>query len=301
VNDPDAEIPSAEARLFIDCRLDLGEGPIWHPGRAEFIYFDVNVGTLYRATIDGAIKGRVDFGEPAAAAAIVDDRRVAVITATALVMLDLETGVTEPIIEVEADNPGTRSNDSRVDPSGGFWIGTMGHGAAFREGAGAYYHYRAGTLQRIYSDISVPNSTCFTPDGTHAYFADSATRKIMKVAIDAQTGMPTGTPQVFVDLGDGPAVPDGSVVDAEGFVWNAEYHGGRVVRYSPDGAVDRIVTLPVSQVTCPCLGGPDLKTMLITTASQGLSAAERQAEPLAGSCFVIEVDVPGLPETPIRL
>lgn len=287
------------AELFIDDRLDLGEGPIWHGARAEFIWFDINEGHLFRADARGRMRGTIEFGRPAAAAGIVDERRLAVIVAGALLLVDLESGVQEEIVAVEADRPGNRPNDSRVDPAGGFWIGTMGRRGEPK--AGAYYQYRAGRLQKLFPGITTPNSTCFAPDGRTAYFADSPARKIMRVAIDKATGLPEGKPSVFVDLGSSKAVPDGSVVDQEGFLWNAEYHGSRVVRYAPDGKLDRVVKLPVSQVTCPCFGGPELKTLFITTASQGLSDEQRRGEPHAGSCFAIEVDVPGLKETPIRL
>lgn len=289
---------SATPGVLVDCKLDLGEGPIWHPERAEFIWFDVNTGTLYRADIAGKIAGTIDFGEPAAAAAIVDADTLAVITASKLVRVDLETGAIAPIVAVEADNPVTRSNDSRVDPAGGFWIGTMGRKG--EPGAGAYYQYRAGRLTTLFEAITIPNSTCFAPDGGTAYFTDSVTRGIMKVPIDRATGLPAGTPELFVEI-DGAGVPDGSVIDSAGYMWNARYGGGRLVRYAPDGSVDRVVELPVRQPTCPCLGGPDLKTMFVTSARQTMSPQALAAEPHAGSCFSFEVEVPGLPETPVRL
>jgi sugar lactone lactonase YvrE len=287
------------ADLFIDDRLSLGEGPIWHPGRGEFIWFDINAGRMFRADQRAKILGTVEFGQPTSAAAIIDDRRLAVVTRGALLLFDIETEKRDWIVALEEDMPGNRPNDSRVDPAGGFWIGTMGRKA--EPGAGAYYHFRAGHIEKLYDGINIPNSTCFSPDGRTAYFAGHEQLAIKKVAIDKATGRPIGKPEVFVEFGPGGAEPDGSVVDSEGFIWNAEYGGGRVVRYSSDGRVDREVRLPVSQVTCPCLGGPDLRTMFITSAHQGLSEAQRKREPLAGSCFVVEVDVPGLPESALKL
>ena len=288
-----------EADLFIDNRLSLGEGPIWHPGRDEFIWFDINAGRMFRSDHKGKLAGTVHFDQPTSAAAIIDNRRLAIVTCGALLLFDIETGDRQTIVALEADKPGNRPNDSRVDPAGGFWIGTMGRKA--EPGAGAYYHFRAGNLQTLYQGINIPNSTCFSPDGRTAYFAGLRQLAIKKVEIDTATGVPIGEPKVFVDFPQGGAEPDGSVVDAEGFLWNAEYGGGRVVRYSPEGKIDRVVKLPVSQVTCPCLGGPDFRTMFITTAHQGMNDAQRAAEPLAGSCFVVEVDVPGLPESTLRL
>mgnify|MGYP006284376539 CR=1 FL=1 len=94
----------------------------------------------------------------------------------------------------------------------------------------------------------------------------------------------------------GPAVPDGSTVDAEGFLWNAEWDGWRLTRYAPDGQIDRIIELPVQKPTSCAFGGPDLKTLYITTASRDLDAAERKAQPLAGCLFALEPGVAGCAE-----
>ena len=93
-----------------------------------------------------------------------------------------------------------------------------------------------------------------------------------------------------------PAFPDGSAVDAQGFLWNAEFNGGRVVRYAPDGSIDRVIALPVLRPTCCTFGGPDLDVLFITTASQQMTAAERLALPLAGALLRLDAGVRGPPE-----
>jgi len=98
-----------------------------------------------------------------------------------------------------------------------------------------------------------------------------------------------------------PGGPDGAVVDSAGYLWNAQWGGGKVVRYAPDGSIDRVITVPVSQPSCPAFGGKDLKTLYITSAREGLSAEQLAKEPLAGGVFSIDVDVPGLPENIIKL
>jgi len=286
------------AELYIDCHNKLGEGPIWHPQREELIWFDIFDGIMHRAKGQTIIASH-EFGESAAAAAIIDRDRLAMATASGLQMLNLETGERETIVDIDADTPATRANDSRVNPAGGFWIGTMGNKA--EEGLGRIYQYRAGQLDRIFTTITIPNSICFSADGKIAYFADSPKRKIMKTAMDPATGLPVGSPQLFFDLGDVPAVPDGAVIDAEGYLWSARWDGYCVVRHAPDGSIDRVIDVPTAHVTCPCFGGPDLKTLFITTARQGLSGEELAAQPHAGGVFHIRVDVPGRPEVPIRL
>ena len=287
------------AELFFDGRYDLGEGPLWHGTRQELFWFDIESGRLFHADQDGALRGEIKFDEPVAAAAIIDDDTLLVASASALILTEISTGTMRHHMPLEADNSLTRANDSRVSPHGAWWIGTMGHKE--QDGVGSVYHYRDGLLSLIRDKVTIPNATCFSPDGSTAYFADTLTRKIERVALDRDTGKPEGDWEVFVDLAGQPGMPDGAVCDAEGFVWSAEYGGGRVVRYAPDGTVDRVISVPAPNVTCPCFGGDDLKTLYITTARQGMSEEKLARHPHAGSVFQVKIDVPGQAETPLRL
>lgn len=290
---------SDTAKLFIDCRNALGEGPIWHPDRSELLWFDIVGQTFNAANAKGETLNTWSFGEPVAAAAVISKSDVAVVTASKLIRFNLDTGAQTDIVSIEADNPVTRSNDSRVNPAGGFWIGTMGRSA--EDGAGAVYQYRAGELKTLMTNITIPNATCFSPDGTIAYWTDTLTQNIRKCAISAETGLPVGDWEDHIDTSDQPGGPDGAVVDSEGYLWNARWGGYCVVRHAPDGSIDRTIKLPVSNVTCPAFGGPDLKTLYITTAREGLSAEELTKQPTAGSIFAIDVDVPGQAETQLKL
>ena len=283
------------ARLLLDSQCQLGEGPIWHAGRQQLFFFDINEQTLFAVTTDGEIADSWLFNETVAAAAIIDNDTLALATESGLKEFDLATGGMNRINEIEADNPVTRTNDSRVHPSGAFWIGTMTKSEQ-EAPVGSVYHYRAGTLTTLKSCIKIPNATCFSPDGRIAYWADTPTKKIMQCPTDPATGLPIGDWTLFADVAEGRGYPDGAVIDSEGYLWNAKWGGACVVRHAPDGSVDRIVEVPVSQVTCPAFGGPDLKTMFITTAAKNLSAEQLAAEKHAGSLFAIAVDVAGQPE-----
>jgi sugar lactone lactonase YvrE len=282
------------ARLLLDSQCALGEGPIWHVGRQQLFFFDINEQTLFAVTAAGEIADSWLFNETVAAAAIVDDHTLVLATDTGLKEFDLNTGGMNRINEIEADNPDTRTNDSRVHPSGAFWIGTMTREED--KPGGAVYHYRAGVLTTLKSGISIPNATCFSPDGRIAYWSDTPTKKIMQVATDPATGLPVGEWTLFADVADGRGYPDGAVVDSQGYLWNAKWGGSCVVRHAPDGSIDRIIEVPVSQVTCPAFGGPDLKTLFITTANKNLSAEQLAAEKVAGGLFAIDVDVAGQAE-----
>ena len=291
---------SQTAELILDSKCQLGEGPIWHPGRQQLFFFDINEQTLFAIHANGEIADQWLFNETVAAAAIADDETLVLFSEVGLKGFQLATGGLARLTSIEADNPRTRSNDSRVHPSGAFWLGTMDNTEA-EEAIGALYHYRKGVVTQLKSGVRVPNATCFSPDGRTAYWTDTPTKQILKVETDPQTGMPVGEWSVFADVSDGRGFPDGAVVDSEGFLWNAKWGGGCVVRHAPDGSIDRVIDVPVSQVTCPAFGGPELKTLFITTAAKNLSAEQLAAEKVAGGLFAIEVDVAGQSEPIIAL
>lgn len=286
-----------KAELFVDCRCELGEGPFWHPLLGRLFWFDILNQTMLSANDAGHIVDRITFKDTVSAAAVIDENALAVTQSGTLLRYDFRTDTSSPIVEVEADIPGNRTNDSRVDRAGGFWIGTMGRRA--EHGVGNVYHYRAGVLNRIISAITIPNSICFSPDGRTAYFTDAGAM-IKKCSVDPETGMPIGDWEDFFAI-EGMGGADGSVVDSEGFVWNARWNGSAVLRISPDGRLDRVVDVPVSRVSCPAFGGKDYKTLFLTTAREHMTPEELEREPQAGSIFAIEVDVPGIPEPAIRL
>jgi sugar lactone lactonase YvrE len=283
------------AELFIDSRCELGEGVFWHPLQERLFWFDILNKTLFSATAGGIMVDRFTFDTVVSAAGVIDADNLAIASGDGIYRLELSTDTREIIVPLE-ENPGNRSNDGRVGPAGGLWIGTMSLTDPWNTPAGALYQVRGGEVTTLLSGIHIPNATCFAPDGKTAYFTDGRTRTLRKVAIDRETGLPAGPWQDFAKIAE-PAEPDGAVVDSEGFIWNAEWMGRRVTRYSPDGRIDRVVHVPVSRPTCPAFGGKDLKTLYITSARQGMTAAEIEAEPISGGVFAIEVDVPGLPES----
>jgi sugar lactone lactonase YvrE len=187
-----------------------------------------------------------------------------------------------------------RLNDGRCDRAGRFWVGSM-HDSLFVPDGTLFSIGPAAEAVAHFDDIIVPNSLAFSPDDRRFYFADTRRYMIWQFDFDIESGR-IGNRRPFVDFGLGPARPDGSCVDANGCLWNASFDGGRVVRYTPDGITDTVVQLPVSCPTCVCLGGPDLDTLFVTTASFSLSAEQRLQEPLAGGLFALRVPTAGLAE-----
>lgn len=253
-------------------RCDLGEGAFWHPERAEFFWFDITGRTLH------SLARSWKFDAMVSAAGWIDRDRLLVASETRLFTLDLTTGAQATLCALEGDNPQTRSNDGRADPQGGFWIGTMGKRA--EPGAGAIWRWHRGTLRRLFPGITIPNAICFPPDGRSAIFTDTPTRKLMRVALDAQ-GWPLGDPVCWLDLSDQALNPDGAVVDADGRVWIAQWGASRVAAHAPDGTFLTSVQVPAPHASCPAFGGPGLADLFVTTARQGLATPG----PLDGATF----------------
>mmetsp|Transcript_36394 Transcript_36394/g.50568 ORF Transcript_36394/g.50568 Transcript_36394/m.50568 type:complete len:162 (+) Transcript_36394:223-708(+) len=145
--------------------------------------------------------------------------------------------------------------------------------------------------------VRCSNSICFSTNGSHMYFADSPERKIYKYKYPAGSDLPTER-SLFYEMPEcDPGIPDGSTVDSEDCVWNAEFGGSRVVRHRAcDGVVDTIVHLPVPNPTCMALGGPGLNHLYITTARRKMTGEQLEAMPTSGGVFVVKVPVEGVPE-----
>jgi sugar lactone lactonase YvrE len=272
------------AVVFDETSNKLGEGPLWHPLRKTFFWFDIENQCLFQRSGDET--QRWQFDEPVSAAGWIDETNLLVATASSLSKFDISTGNSEIIVPLESDNPLTRSNDGRADPCGGFWIGTMG--ISHETGAGAIYRYYRGEVRQLFADITVPNAICFSPDGRSAYFADSMRQKIMRQGLSEKGGWPSGDPEVFVDLTGEKFGPDGAVVDAAGNLWNARWGGYAVGCYSPDGKELETLSLPTSLVTCPAFGGADLSTLFVTSAWVDLNEEKRAQQPTAGQTFMFE-------------
>ena len=251
--------------IFDATPCTLGEGPLWHPERDELLWFDILGRRLHR-------KGQHwDFDEYVSAAGWIDRDRLLMATQTRLQVFNLTTGTAQHVIDLEADNPKTRSNDGRADPQGGFWIGTMGIDA--EPGAGAIYRYYKGELRKLVPDIQISNAICFAPDGETAFYTDTNTQLIMATRLDGE-GWPKGDPWVHIDLTGTPFRPDGAVVDVNGNLFSAQWGVGRVAVYDPHGTFIEAFETPAVQSSCPAFGGADLTTLYCTSAATGQDGAD---------------------------
>lgn len=278
---------------------ELGEGPSYDPASDALLWFDILGRRMLEYRFADGTETIHDLPVMASAVAVVDDRRQLLATELGLQLRDVATGRLEMVAPIEADNPATRSNDSRVHPSGAFWVGTMGKKAESR--AGAIYWYRAGETRRLFPEITIPNSICFSPAGDIAYYADTRRNIVFRVGCDPQTGLPVGEPSVFIDHRGVPGGLDGSVCDADGNVWNARWGSARLDVYDPSGKCIRSIDMPARQTSCPAFVGRDADRVAVTSALEGMSAEERAADPEGGKTFIADLGVRGRLEPRVRL
>jgi sugar lactone lactonase YvrE len=264
----------------------LGEGPCWNAAEQRLYWFDIKQRWLRWREADGTLGA---FALPFRASAGAPRRRGGLLMATEAGLATFDpAGSRVELVQPMTFEPGFRSNDGKVDPQGRFWWSTMEDGGGARPGA-IHVTEADRTTHRVIEGIHIANATAFSADGATLYLADSQAQ-----AIYAYDTADLTRRRVFART-DGEAAPDGAAMDAEGCLWVAEWGGWRVVRYTGDGTIDRIVEVPVAQPTCCAFGGPALTTLYITSAWDGLSPEARADQPLAGALFAFEPGVAGQP------
>ncbi|WP_266172055.1 SMP-30/gluconolactonase/LRE family protein [Dyella subtropica] len=282
----------------------LGEGVLWDEREQAVYWTDIAGCMLWRLRpSDGRIT-HWRMPERLASFALCEaDGWLLLALASQLAFFHLERQELIPLHPIEPGLP-TRANDGACDRQGRFVFGTLHEPAdGVRRPIGGLYrlHGDLSLEQLPLPGLAISNSIAFSPAGDRMYFCDSPTREILC----CDYGDLLGAPRVFVDLKHIEGEPDGSAVDAEGALWNAQWGMHRVVRYLPDGREDCVLDLPARQPTRPAFGGPDLKTLYVTSARDGLTAAQLAADPHAGALFAFPGGMVGLREprfagTPIR-
>ncbi len=285
----------ADVKCVVDCQNTLGEGPIWSVDEQKLYWVDIEKSELQR--YDPATKDTEVWKTPERVGSFAFREQGGLLVAfeSGLDFWDFKSGQTQRIQNFESDLATTRTNDGRCDRQGRFIVGGINEADNGDPISNVYRLDPDLNLHRIISNVNCANSTCFSPDGTIMYFADTPTGQIWAYDYHVDSGE-VANRRVFADFSDQPGMPDGSIVDAEGFLWNAQWNGYRVVRYRPDGSVDRIVDMPVMNPTCVAFGGKELDVLYVTTARYLMKPEQIEAEPLSGGLFAVKVDVKGLNE-----
>ncbi|WP_323816386.1 SMP-30/gluconolactonase/LRE family protein [Cellvibrio sp. NN19] len=281
---------------IVPCANLLGEGVQWNQQDGCFWWTDIHSAKLYRYQLASKKLSHWDLPEKLGCFAFAkNDSRLLAAFASGFAWFDVETGALEWIAKPEAHFIGNRSNDGRCDRQGRFWMGTICEQKNSPWQCASLYSLQAdGELTKHLTSLHISNALCWSPDSRKLYHADSPAFAINVYDFDAASGVLSNR-QVFAQLEQG-IEPDGACVDAQGYVWNAQWGGSRVVRYAPDGSVDFILPMPVLQPTCVAFGGENLNLLAVTSARVGLSDETLQQQPQAGNLFIFQTDVMGLEE-----
>lgn len=281
--------------MLLEAGNTLGEGIVWCDRARALYWTDIQRATLFRlCPADGRLE-QWPMPERLASFALCEaDGWLLLALASRLAFFRLADGHLHALHAIE---PGlsTRCNDGACDRQGRFVFGTLHEPAAgAKQAVGGFWRLDTDLCleQLPLPRVAISNSIAFSPDGATMYFCDSLARRIEQCPY----GDTLGAPRLFAELGAVAGEPDGSCVDADGCLWNAQWGMGRVARYAPDGSLRALLPVPARQPTRPAFGGPRLDTLYVTSARDGLSAAQLDADPHAGALFHASMQARGLPE-----
>ncbi len=282
----------SDIRLGAATRNILGEGPVWDAARGRLYWVDIKGGALHWLHPASGAAGQVAVeGQVSSVAPRANGEGLLAARKDGLGLLDPDTGAFTHRFDPEPERPGNRANDGNVDLAGRYWFGTMHDGELDTTGA-VYRLDPDWSCRRVLDGLGISNTLVVGPANDVLYVADSLLGIIDALAIDPATGAP-GARSPFIRT-QGAGGPDGSAVDADGFVWNAQWGAARLVRYAPDGEIDQVVPLPVDHPSSCAFGGEGLATLSLTTARWLLPDESLARQPWAGALLAFEPSVPGL-------
>jgi sugar lactone lactonase YvrE len=280
--------------LVLDARAEVGESPVWDATTSRLWWTDIPARRLHCFCPASGANESFDTSGRIGCFALARTGGLVVAMEHGFHRLEPASGVHEPMFEPEADRPENRFNDGRCDRRGRFLASSMHEPRTVP--AGALWQVDPAKGVRLLADHAlVGNGLAFSPDDRFMYWSDSRRGRVFRFDYDSETGS-AWNQRLWLETDDSLGRPDGAAMDTDGCYWSARFKGSRVIRFTPDGRIDREIHLPVSQVTMCAFGGPDLRTLFITTAREGLNAAALAEQPLAGGIFAVDPGCQGLPE-----
>ncbi|MFP4510177.1 MAG: SMP-30/gluconolactonase/LRE family protein [Spirochaetaceae bacterium] len=286
---------SSEATIAVREHATLGEGSLWDSERGVLYWVDIAGRRLYTHDPNGTSSG-VTTNEQVSTVVPVSGSETEVLVGmeTCIARMNPSTGELLERYALEADIPQNRCNDGKCDPQGRFWIGTMS--TVKRTGTASVYRVSTDyEIERVFGGVTTSNGIVWNADSTKMFYVDTPTRRIDSFAFDAETGaVHERTP--LVEIPDELGKPDGMTIDAEGRLWVAMFYGACVTVWdSQTGSFLEKIDVPAKNVTSVAFGGNELSTLYVTTARVGMSEADLQTYPDAGSLFMFDTDVRGTP------
>ena len=284
----------SNVECIADLQAVLGEGPAWVDREQALYWVDIKGRKVFRLGDDGVVR---QWDTPMRVGAIAPRSSGGFIAGTdaGIAAIDLDQNRFDVVTNPEAQLPGNRFNDGKVDRLGNFWAGTMDDSE--QRASGKLYRILPSLeWTEVDSGYKVTNGPAFSPDGRTMYHNDSALQLTYRFDMDADGGV--SNRETFLRFGEGDGYPDGMTVDAEGCLWIAFWDGWCVRRFSPQGELLRKLEMPVSRPTSCAFGGADLDRLYITSASIGVDAEGLEMQPNAGGLFMIRTGVRGTPQAP---
>jgi sugar lactone lactonase YvrE len=298
---------SVKIECVLECNNHLGEGPVWDVDEGRLYWLDgtgqrVGNPAIWRLDPETGKVENWRLDKDIGALALRKGGGAVMALADGFYFFDFETGKLELITKIEDDNPRTRLNDGKCDRRGRFFAGGMDD----KEELAICGLWRLDpdlSTTRVDEGIICSNGPCWSPDDKTFYFADTFQEAFWAYDYDVETGT-LSNKRVFATTKNDPGVADGSTVDEEGFLWNAQLISGDLVRYAPDGSVDRRIGMPVNNITSVMFGGDDLDVLYVTSMARVKHPAvhdhfKKRAKPqyLAGSLFAVTgLGIRGVPE-----
>ena len=285
-----------DIEVALDAHAIIGESPTWAAHEGALYWIDVKRPALYRYDPQSGQCRSWPVSSDLGAFALIDERSALVALRHGMSRLDFVTGALDPLAPPPFDPKLFRFNEGLCDPSGRFWVGVMFdpiEGSPPPQRGSLYSFTLNHGLRRENDQAELHNGMALSEDCRRFFISHSNAGAIYVFDFDSEAGS-LGPRRPFAQVPKSIGLPDGAAMDADGFYWCAIHGGGRLRRYAPDGAVDREIPLPVSQPTMCAFAGEDLKTLYVTSASNGLSPAQLRAEPLAGALLRLRPDVKGI-------
>lgn len=282
----------AEVELVLDCKNQLGEGPMWSVQEQVLYWVDIMGEAVQRYDPQTGDYTRYNIGQMVGTVVLRQSGGFVLALHHGLAFWDPEGGL-QPIVDPEPDKPDSRFNDGAVDRQGRFWAGTMDMSEDQKPVSALYRLDPDLTVQTMATNIYISNGLGWSPDNTIMYYVDTPRRVIWAYDFDPATGAIANRRDFVTVPEDDPGGPDGLTVDSEGFIWLARWGGWKVSRFDPAGQLEREVKVPAARVTSVMFGGPDLTELYITCARMDFDEA---TEPHAGGLFRLQTSIKGLPE-----
>jgi sugar lactone lactonase YvrE len=289
----------SEVEHVLSVGNECGEGPLWVPQEKAVYWVDIPACKVFRYYPASGKLETFTFDVSVTALAQRASGGLVVAAAKGFAFWNPPSTRLQDVAAVEVDMPDNRFNDGGVDRQGRFWAGTMNKEKPEAPDGSLYRLDTELSVARMDSGFAVYNGGAWSPDGKTMYVSNTMPGEIYAYDFDPALGAITNR-RVFARVPAEDGWPDGHTVDSEGFLWSAHWGGWRITRYDPSGKIERVIKLPVSQVSCCRFGGETMDVLYITTAWEGMTADKRRAQPLAGDLFRIQVDVKGLPNSAFK-